>query len=264
MKLYRIKAIVYRHLMLTFRDFHRFIDLIYWPILDIVIWGFTSRWIQGNQVQPLQISFILLTALVFWQVFFRAQLEVSFSFLDELWSHNLVNLFSTPLQLSEWIAAVMVIGFIKSVFAFFFGITVIWILYALNILQIGLILVLFLLLIIFSGWSIGFLTTSAVVYWGQKVQTLVWVMGWLFAPFSGVFYPISVLPYGAQLFSACIPMSYLFEGIRTVIMTGTVPKNMVLMCCLLNALYLTVGILLFKFAFEKSKVYGLARLERYE
>jgi hypothetical protein len=75
MKLYRITAIVFRHLMLTFRDLHRFIDLIYWPILDIVIWGFTSRWVQGNQAQPLQISFILLTALIFWQVLFRAQLE---------------------------------------------------------------------------------------------------------------------------------------------------------------------------------------------
>jgi ABC-2 type transport system permease protein len=208
MKLYRITAIVFRHLMLTFRDLHRFIDLIYWPILDIVIWGFTSRWVQGNQAQPLQISFILLTALIFWQVLFRAQLEVSFSFLDELWSHNLVNLFSTPLLLSEWITAVMIVGFMKCVFTFLFGATIVWILYALNILQTGIILLLFLFLIIISGWSIGFLTTSAVVYWGQKVQTLAWVMGWFFAPFSGVFYPISILPFGAQLVSACIPMSF--------------------------------------------------------
>lgn len=143
MKLYRIKAIVLRHLILTFRDFHRMIDIIYWPVLDIVIWGFTARWVQSNQLQSIQISFILLTALVFWQVLFRAQLEVSFSFLDELWSHNLVNLFSTPIKISEWIISVMIIGFIKSVFAFAFGTTVIFMIYSVNILTTGFVLLLF-------------------------------------------------------------------------------------------------------------------------
>lgn len=264
MTLYRIKAIVLRHVILTFRDFHRFIDLIYWPILEIVIWGFTARWVQGNQVQPIQVSFILLTALVFWQVLLRAQLEVSFSFLDELWSHNLVNLFSTPLQLSEWIIAVMIIGFLKCIFTFIFGVAIIYILYLLNIIKLGFILLVFLFLMICSGWTIGFLTTAAVAYWGQKIQTLAWVMGWFFAPFSGVFYPISVLPYWAQIISASLPMSYLFEGIRTLITTGIVPTKMLFICLGLNAIYLALALLVFKVAFEKSKVYGLARLERYE
>jgi ABC-2 type transport system permease protein len=264
MKLYRIKAIALRYMMLTLRDFHRFIDLIYWPVLDIIIWGFTARWIQTNQAHPLQVSFILLTALIFWQVLFRAQIEVSFSFLDELWSHNLVNLFSTPLKLSEWIIAVMAVGIAKSIFTFFFGTTIVWLLYSLSILKIGLPLLYFFGLIIMSGWAIGFLTTAAIAYWGQKIQTLVWVMTWLFAPFSGVFYPISVLPQWAQLFSRLIPMSYLFESIRELIITGIVPKNMLLICFGLNIFYLALGIMFFKVAFEKSKIYGLARLERYE
>lgn len=264
MKLYRVKAIALRHLMLTFRDFHRFIDLIYWPILDIVIWGFTARWIQCNSDQNQQISYILLTALVFWQVLFRAQIEVSFGFLDELWSHNLVNLFSTPVKISEWIIAVMAVGLLKSIFTFILGVGTIFILYHLAVLKTGLILVPLLLLMVISGWIIGFLTTAAIAYWGQKVQTLVWVLAWFFAPFSGVFYPISVLPHWAQLIAATIPMSYFFEGMRITISTGIVPKTMMLMCCLLNFIYLALAILLFKFAFEKSKIYGLARLERYE
>lgn len=263
MVLYRIKALIIRYLMLTFRDFHRFIDLIYWPILDIIIWGFTAHWIQCSQEQ-VQVSSILLTALVFWQVLFRAQMEVSFNFLDELWSHNLVNLFSTPVTFFEWVSAAMIVGLIKSAFTFLLGSVTIWILYKLLIFKSGLILIPFLLLIVMSGWTIGFLTTATVTYWGQKVQTLVWVIAWAFAPFSGVFYPISVLPYWGQCIAAVIPMSYFFEAVRGTLMTGIVPIKTLALCCLLNGVYMVIALALFKYSFEKSKIYGLARLERYE
>lgn len=264
MKIYRIKAVALRHLMLTFRDFHRFIDLIYWPLLEIIIWGFTARWIQGSSTENLHMSLVLLSALVFWQVILRSQLEISFGFLDELWSHNLINLFATPLKISEWIIAVMIVGFLKSLFTFLFGVYVIWVFYGLNMLKPGVILIPYLVMMIATGWAIGFLTTAAVAYWGQKIQTLAWVMGWFFAPFSGVFYPISVLPHWAQLIAQCIPMSYLFEGLRTIITTGIFPIRSLGICCFLIILYLFCAILLFKFAFEKSKVWGLSRLERYE
>lgn len=262
MKLYRIKALILRYLMLTFRDFHRFIDLIYWPILDIIIWGFTARWIQSNEHDSL--SAILLTSLVFWQVLFRAQVEVSFNFLDELWSHNLANLFSTPVTLFEWISAVMVVGLLKSIFTFLLGTVAIWVLYNLLVFKTGFILIPFLFLIVMSGWVIGFLTTAAVAYWGQKVQTLVWVLAWFFAPFSGVFYPISVLPYWGRGIAAIIPMSYFFETVRGTVATGVVPVKTLAACCVLNCIYVVFALILFKCAFEKSKVYGLARLERYE
>lgn len=264
MKIYRIKSVVLRHLMLTFRDFHRFIDLIYWPLLEIIIWGFTARWIQGSSTENVNMSLVLLSALVFWQVILRSQLEISFSFLDELWSHNLINLFSTPLKISEWIISVMIVGFIKSLFTFLFGAYVIWVFYSLNILEPGPILGAYLIMMIATGWAIGFLTTAAVAYWGQKIQTLAWVMGWFFAPFSGVFYPISVLPNWAQLIARCIPMSYLFEGLRTIITTGVIPVKELIICSFLILLYLMGAILLFKLAFEKTKVWGLSRLERYE
>ena len=134
MKIYRIKAVILRHIILTFRDFHRFIDLIYWPLLEIVIWGFTARWVQSSQEgQSSQISLALLTALIFWQVILRAQFEISLGFLDELWSHNLINLFSTPIKLSEWIIAVTIVGVVKCLFTFVFGAFVIWLLYSLII-----------------------------------------------------------------------------------------------------------------------------------
>ncbi len=264
MKIYRIKAVVLRHLILTFRDFHRFIDLIYWPLLEIIIWGFTARWIQGNNIHTINMSLVLLSALVFWQVILRSQLEISFSFLDELWSHNLINLFSTPIKISEWIIAVMIVGFLKSMFTFLFGAYVIWVFYGLNILKPGYILIVYLIMMIAIGWAIGFLTTAAVAYWGQKIQTLAWVMGWFFAPFSGVFYPISVLPHWAQMIAQCIPMSYLFESLRSIITTNVLPLHLLAICFFLILVYLMCAILLFKFAFEKSKIWGLSRLERYE
>jgi ABC-2 type transport system permease protein len=263
MKMYRVKAIILRHLILTFRDFHRFIDLIYWPLLEIIIWGFTARWFQSSQNQS-EVSLILLTALVFWQVILRAQFEISLSFLDELWSHNLVNLFSTPITLSEWITAVTLVGIVKCLFTFIFGALVIWLFYSLIIVLPFFTLLIYIFLLIGSGLAIGFLTTAAIAYWGQKIQTLAWVMGWFFAPFSGVFYPISVLPFWAQYMAAVLPMSYLFEGMRETVITGTINKHLLLYCFTLNIIYLVIALFLFKIAFEKSKSYGLARLERYE
>ncbi len=264
MKLYRINAITLRHLILTFRDLHRFIELVYWPLLDIIIWGFTTQWIQKNQINTIQVSFILLTSLIFWQVIFRAQMEINFSLLDEIWSHNLTNLFSTPIHLSEWITSVMIIGFLKCLFTMGFGITAVWLLYSINVFKLGFTIFYLFIISIISGWGIGFLTTAAISYWGQKMQMLAWTVIWFFAPFSGVFYPIEILPSWVQKISAITPMSYLFEGIRSLITTGNIPYSMIICAFCLSLVYLLVSIIIFKYAFEKTKIYGLARLERYE
>ena len=261
MKLYRIQAIMLRHLLITFRVLQRIIDLMFWPFINIVIWGFSSLWNQQFQGQSFKVTLALLTALLMWQILFRINLEICHSLLDEITSFNVSNLFATPLKLSEWILAVVGVGFVKSLFTFCFGIFCSWALYSINILQIGWHLIPFIALGVFSGWVVGFLAASAIVYWGQSVRELVWVVPWLFVPLSGIFYSIDILPRWVQVISSALPMPYLFESLRHYILTGILPLHSLMIGSAITVFYALLALIFFKIIFEKSRSKGLSRLE---
>ena len=204
---------------------------------------------------------ILLTGLVFWQVVMRAHMEISMSFLEELWSQNLINLFATPLSISEWLAAVILLSFVKSLFALFFGALVVWLLYGIFIFSSGLLLIPFFVLLLISGWSLGLIGISILVSAGQRAQSLVWIVCWVLAPFSGVFYPVAVLPVWAQNVAYALPTTYLFEGMRLFITTGSMPVEYWYTSSILAAAYFLLSLLLFLYLFRKSKIQGLARLQ---
>jgi ABC-2 type transport system permease protein len=261
MKLYRIQAVMLRHLLLSFRVFGNVINLFYWPLLNIILWGFNSIWNQSVQQQPFQLTLALLTTLTLWQVLFRINMEICINLFDEIQSHDFSSLFSTPLKLYEWMIAVIGLGLIKSVITLFFAFICILILYGINVLAVGWYLVPFLGLTTLTGWSVGFLTASCIVYWGKSVYELVWVCVWVFVPFSGIFYSIKVLPSWGQLIAAVIPHSYLFESLRTFILSGELPVQPLIICLLLSVIYLVLSLIFFKIVFEKSRKKGLSRLE---
>lgn len=261
MKLHRIIAVMFRHLYAFSRNFDRLTDSFYWPVLDIVLWGLTSVWVQKSQAPVSNFILVLLTGLVYWQIVWRANYEISVNLLEEFWNQNLVNLFSTPLRLSEWIAAVMLIGLVKMLISIGVGVGAVFILYHLNILSVGWMTIPFFALLLMSGWILGFLGSSFIVYYGQKVQTIAWTMGFLFAPFSAVYYPVDVLPKWVQFISRLLPTTYVFEGMRMILATGTAPYDYLFKSIGLTVLYLSCAIWLFCTMFEKSRAKGLGRLE---
>lgn len=260
MRLYRIQAILLRHLLLTFRVFGNVINLMYWPLLNIILWGFNSVWSHTTQ-QSSHSTLTLLTALMLWQVLFRANMEICMSLWDELMSYDFTNLFSTPLKLYEWMVAVIILGFLKSIFTLFFATGCIWVLYGINVLTTGWYLLPFIFLVIITGWSAGFLTATGIVYWGKSVHELIWVVVWMFVPLSGIFYSIKVLPSWVQYIAWCIPQSHIFESLRGFMMTGVFSLHSFFVSLGLSLLYFALALLLFKKVFEKSRSKGFARLE---
>lgn len=260
MDLSRVWVIVLRHLYVFRRSLDRLADSVYWPVMDIVLWGLTSKW-QASQSSIPNILLVVLTGLVFWQIVWRANYEISVNILEEFWNQNLVNLFATPLRFSEWIVGLMVVSVIKMVATVIVGVGVVWLFYELNIFSVGWMFLPFLVSLTMSGWFMGFLGSAFIIYWGQKVQTIAWTMGFLLAPFSAVYYPLSVLPESVRYISSALPMTYVFEGMRSILLTGVMPLDMLVKSFALNALYLTLAIVFFKFMFEKSREKGLSRLE---
>lgn len=260
MKWYRILALVRRHFLLSFRRFNRLFSVVYWPFINIVIWGITSVWIQTISDDP-HIAASILTGLVLWQIVFRVNLETAKGLYEELLHHNLVNLFSTPLTWLEWVGAIMIMGIINMVLVTICSGTAVYFLYSINMFNLGKSLWLFMGLLLLSGWFIGFLICGLLIYWGLKAQDFIYSIGYVFAPFSAIFYPLAALPPVAQTIGKWLPTSYVFEAMRQLLKTGSYDQHLITTSIVLNSLYLIGTLFFFKWQFERSRVQGLGRLE---
>ncbi len=259
MNWHRILALAQKNIVLTYRGMDPLVDIFYWPLYDIILWGFTSLWVTRYENQSVALTW--LTALCIWQVCYRVNLDVCLNLLQELWSRNVVNLFASPLEIKEWIVGAMLVGLFNSVITTLFGSIVVALLYHVNVFSIGWIFLPLLFMLIMSGWAIGFFSAGCLIIGGQKVQKIVWVLGWFFVPFSALFYPLSLIPPWAVAIAKAVPMSYIFEGLRTYVKQGTFPLHNLGMSFLLNCIYLTLSLTFFIRMFNKSRSQGLARLE---
>src|SRR5437667_8669561 len=232
-------------------------EIFYWPFLDLVIWGFITVYLMKFQGQiPGAVTFFL-GALILWDVLFRAQQGITISFLEEIWSRNLMNLFASPLTTGEFLAATMILSVSKVLAVSCVTVLAAWAFYSFNIFVLGVSLIPFILNLIVAGWCIGVLTTGLIMRYGQEVEVLAWGMVFLFQPISCVFYPMNVLPDWLQAIAWINPAAHVFEGMRAVITTGTFPGAELAWASGLNAVYLSGLILWFHMMFAACKEKGL-------
>ncbi|MBP7073969.1 MAG: ABC transporter permease [Rhabdochlamydiaceae bacterium] len=260
MKFQRCWAVFLRYFYL-FAKLDQVADLLYWPAIDIALWGITTVWIQQSNANVPNIALMIMTGLIFWQIVWRGNYEISVNLLQEFWNRNLVNLFSTPLKLREWMAGVVMLSITKIFITLSFGTILVYALYSLNVFTIGWAFLPFTALLMMSGWMIGFLAASVVIYWGQRFQMLAWMTAYIFAPVSAVYYPVSALPEWLHPVAYALPTTHVFEGMRYVLHHQIFPWNAFWWSLLLNIIYLILTMCIFAFSFEKSRSKGLARFE---
>lgn len=254
-------AVVIRHFYNFRHSLDRVADAFYWPAMDIFLWGFTSLYIAQHASNLSNITIMLLSGLILWMIVFRGQYEITVNLLEEMWNNNLVNMFASPLRLREWLAGVFLLGFIKLWFIVGFASIVAYFIYKANIYSLGFYFIPFAISLLLTGWGIGMLVASAIIYYGGRIQVLAWSGISLLTPFSGVFYPISTLPNWAQIVASVIPTSYIFEGMREILFKGTLSLDLLIKSFLINIVLLILGLTVFVFAFQKSKIKGLHRHE---
>lgn len=245
----------------VFSKFDQLADLFYWPTIDIFLWGMTSVWLQTHEGEAANVSLVILSGLIFWQIVWRSNYEVGVNLLYEFWNRNLVNMFSTPLRLRDWIGGIMLVSLFKIALSLSFGALLVFFLYKLNVFVVGWQFLPFGISLLISGWWIGFLAASIVIYWGQRLQMLAWMTAYIFAPFSAVMYPVSALPSWAQTISWYLPTTYVFEGMRKILAGEPFPLKECGMSFGLNVVYFALALTIFNFMFEKSRQKGFARLE---
>ena len=260
MKLHRIQAVLLRYLFQFRRSYDSLTDAFYWPALDLLLWGLTSKFLQDSSGSGVNILLTILSGIIFWIIFWRAQYEITMGFLYELWNKNLVNMFVSPLKFSECVTAWLLMGIMKGSVSFLFACLVAFLLYKTNIFNYGLYMLPFILVLAVSAWWIGFMIAGFLMRYGVRIQTVAWSIPWLFAPFSAIYYPVSTLPEWAQYISRILPMSYVFEGMRQVMNSGTLDWNLILIAMGLNLIYLPLSMVFLKLSFNRVLKTGVTKI----
>jgi len=259
MKISRIYAYTLRHMFLYKRSLPRLMEVFYWPILDLVVWGFVSVYLTSLRAQggvPAFVTFFI-GALILWDMLFRSQQGISVSFLEDVWSRNLLNIFVSPMSGAEYVASLMLLSVIKLVLTSTVMILLAWVLYSFNIFRLGFALLPFIANLIVMGWAIGIVTTAVILRFGQEAEVLAWGIALLFQPFSAVFYPVSILPEPLRTMANYIPSAHIFEGMRQVIAGDGFPVVHLVWAAGLNVVYLGVSLLFFWWNFRMVKKKGL-------
>ena len=261
MKLHRIFAVILRHWYNFRRNLDRLVDAFYWPVLDVVLWGLTFSVLQQQgSVTDTSVS-IILFAIILWFVVWRGQGDITVNLLEELWSENLTNLFASPLKLKEWVVGLCTIGLFKLFLTIILTSVVAWVMYGTNFLNLGWMMVPMLSSLLLMSWAFGFMLTGLFLRYGTSVQTLAWAGAFILMPFSAVYYPLSFLPPWAQMIGYAIPSSYIFEGMRALMLTGVFPLEFLLKSFALDVVYLILAMAFFISSFNAARNNGLAQLK---
>ncbi len=253
----RVWGLMYRHLALYRRSWPRLLELCYWPVLQMCIWGFTARFLAARMGSPaVMAGATLLGGVLLWEVTLRSQMGMSISFLEEMWSRNLGHVFVSPLRPFEMIAALMGMSVIRLLVGVLPAILLAWAFYAFNLFSLGPVLILFFINLMIMGWAVALGVVSLVLRHGAGAEPLAWGVLFGLAPFSAVFYPVSVLPWFIQPVALALPATHVFEGMRAALLQGVIRWDHLAAAFGLNIFWIAAAALLFARQFRAARTTG--------
>jgi ABC-2 type transport system permease protein len=254
----RIWGLVYRHLALYRHSWPRLLELAYWPVLQMLIWGFTARFVaarMGSGAGALAAA-ALLGGVLLWEVALRSQMGVAISFMEEMWSRNLGHLFVSPLRPWELVAALLCISVLRMLAGVLPAIGVAWLLYTFNLFSLGPIIVLYFANLMIMGWWVALGVVSLILRHGAGAEALAWSVLFALTPFAAVFYPVSVLPHAMRAVAAVVPASHVFEGMRAALLHDVTRWDQLGIAFGLNLAWMVGASLLFARQFRQARLSG--------
>lgn len=254
-----ILALVTRQVLLFTRNPVRGFELFFWPIVQLLVWGFVTVFLQkqvGGDGFPEFITF-LIGAIILWDALFRSQQGVAISFLEDVWTRNLLNIFAAPIRMTEYLAATFTVGLLR-VFVTAAVLAVIAILaYSFNLFQFQWTLIAFYGNLMMFGWALGIISISMILRYGHAAESLAWAVPFMIQPFACVFYGVEVLPKWMQWISLAMPPAHIFEGMRSILAGNGLNPSRLLIATGLNVLYLAAAGLLFSHMLALARKRGL-------
>lgn len=257
MNIHRITALMYRYSMLLRHDLGKILDTLYWPLIDIFSWGFLTIYLSRSQLFLNNFATTLLSAIILWTFVYQIARDVAVSFLDDLWDRNVLNLYGSPLRPGEFLVASFMIALLRVIITFTVLSVIAYFGYGFNIMSLGVYLGLFILVLVIFSYTIGIIATTMILRFGQSVEIFAWSVPAILSPVSAVFYPVSVLPEFVQRISYLFPTTYVFEGMRAILLQGEFIWQYIVVAFILDAFYLAAVIIMFFGVFHYVRKTGL-------
>ncbi len=253
-----ITGLVLRYVLLYSRNAIRLVELVFWPAVDLMVWGFLTLYLKENTSGdfPQFITF-LIGAMIFWDVLFRAQQGLAISFLEDVWTRNLLNVFVAPVRPSDYVIATAIVGTLRVAVTVLVLAVLAWVGYSFRLWDFQLLLIPFFAHLLLFGWALGMISVSLILRWGQAAESLGWAVPFLIQPVSCVFYPVSVLPPWLQPVAYSLPSTHVFEGMRAVLAGNPLPHGDLLAATGLNVLFLALAAWLFALTLQSARERGL-------
>lgn len=242
---YRIAAMVERYWYLLRSSWPRLLEIIYWPAVQMLTWGFLQLYVAQTDSFFARAGGTFIGAVLLWDILFRGQLGFSVSFLEEMWSRNLANLMMSPLRPAEFIAALMIMSVVRLLIGMIPVSLLAIAFFGFNLYGLGLALAAFFANLILTSWAVGIFVSGLVLRNGLGAENLAWTIMFIFLPLACVYYPVSVLPPFLQYVAWALPPTYVFEGMRALLIEHVFRADLMLQAFALNIVFFAAGALAF-------------------
>jgi len=252
----RIGALIKRYMYLLRSSGVRLVELIYWPFLQMLTWGFLQEYLAGNTSPAAQAAGVLIGSVLLWDILFRSKIGFSTTFIEEMWSRNLGNLLISPLRPSELVAALSVWSIIRLSVSMIPVAFAAYLIFGFNLLDLGLALVAFFAVLVLTSWSLGLISAGVILRYGLGAEELAWSLAFLLLPIACVYYPVSALPDWLQPVALALPPTHVFEGMRAILLEHRFDAEQLWWALGLNAVYLLVGYVTFSRFLASARVNG--------
>lgn len=255
----RILAVMLRQVYLIRGSFPRVLPLFIWVAVDMVLWGFLTRYLNSIASAEAGVNFVILFlgAVLLWDFFIRVMQGVTMAFLEDVWSRNFLNVFATPITTGEYVGGLVLTSVLTSAIGLVVMLVLATAIFGLSIFAYGAALIPFLFELFLFGIALGVVSTALVLRLGPAAEWFIWPLPSIISPFAGVFYPIATLPKWMQCISYLLPPSYVFEGMRKIIAGGTVWGGSLAMGGFLAIIYVVLAFSIFRISYLHAMRTGL-------
>jgi ABC-2 type transport system permease protein len=256
-RLRRVWGLMYRHLALYRGSWPRLLDLCYWPILQMTIWGFTSKFFAARIGGPGFVTIgVLLGGVLLWETALRSHLGFAVTFMEEIWSRNLGHVFISPLRPWEMLAALIAMSALRTLAGILPAAVLAALLYHFSLISVGPVVILFILNLMVMGWWVALACVSLILSHGGGAESLVWSLLAGLAPFAAVYYPVAIMPHWLQPLVLCLPAAHVFEGLRDVLQHGVIDWGHLAWAGGLNVMWMSVAVVIFWTQFQAARTNG--------
>lgn len=223
MNLTRVATVVRRHWLILWRSPHRWFEIAFWPLMDVVLWGSLGYFVaQENEASRAGVPYLLAGLVLFWTLT-QVQMTGSTTFMEETWTRNLLNILTTPLKPIEYLAGTSVFGLVKLVLTLLTLTITTIALYGFDLTALGYAVIPIIALLVMDGWVVALVVIGLILRFGQSAEIMTWGLNYVVLALSGVFFPVEALPGGLRQVAALLPTTHAFAAVRQVLDGGNVP-----------------------------------------